>query len=86
MFTTIVILIYFRGSRMDFIPHTTYKARHSKFSQRIKSHHILLEPKTQTAYCYNHKSASSTWMKLLARVHNKERKFDSIVDSGKYYK
>ena len=77
---------FFRTSRWDYFSYPNYDAKDVQFSQTIHADHILLEPKSRSAYCYIHKVASSTWMKLFTNVHKESKRYQAIIYFGKYYK
>ena len=76
----------FSSSEWSYYQESTYQAKNTKFSQSIHPRNILLEPKSQTAYCFIHKVASSTWMKLFTNIHKDEKRFKAIIHFGQYYK
>jgi 3-mercaptopyruvate sulfurtransferase SseA len=48
---------------------------------------FLLDPeKTHTAYCFNHKVASTTWMALYARLDGDEEFLEEMKRTQLYYK
>ena len=77
---------FFRTSRWEFFSYPNYDAKDVKFSQTLHADHILLEPKSRSAYCYIHKVASSTWMKLFTNVHKESKRYQAIIHFGQYYK
>ena len=61
-------------------------ANSSSYDQYMTPRHILLEPKSRTAYCYIHKVASSTWMSFFTHLHKEEKRFKALIHFGKYYR
>ena len=78
--------LFFRTSAWDYFRYPNYNAKDDNFSQTIHPDHILLEPKSRTAYCYIHKVASSTWMKLFTHLHKESKRYQAIIHFGQYYK
>ena len=74
------------SSEWRYCQESTYQAKNTNFSQSMDPKNIILEPKSQTAYCFIHKAASSTWMKLFTNIHKDEKRFKAIIHFGQYYK
>ena len=88
----------FSTSGWKYYAHSTYNAKPGAktkivpkmvlrlLRRSIDPQNIILEPKSHTAYCFNHKVASTAWMRLFTKMHAEEKNFKSIVDSKAYYK
>ena len=84
--------IFSTSSGWKYSAHSTYIAkggRHSRWKallgHSIDPRHIILEPKSHTAYCFNCKAGSTTWMTLFTKMHAEEKKVKSIVDHPHKY-
>ena len=66
---------------------TTYFAVAEAYDQTVNKWSFLLEPeKTRSAYCFNHKAASTTWMSIFARLEGDEDFLEEMRRTQQYYK
>ncbi len=56
------------------------------YDQSEVSKSFLVEEKSKTIYCFNHKAASSMWMAAYVKLHGDENLTKEITDSEHYYK
>ena len=66
---------------------TTYVAVDELYDQTLGRSSFLLDAeKTRSAYCFNHKAASTTWMSIFARLEGDEDFLEEMRRTQQYYK
>ena len=65
---------------------TTYLAVDELYDQTVGKSFLLETEKTRSAYCFNHKAASTTWMSVFARLEGDEDFLEEMQKTQQYYK
>ena len=65
---------------------TTYLAVDEMYDQTVGKSFLLETEKTRSAYCFNHKAASTTWMSVFARLEGDEDFLEEMQRTQQYYK
>lgn len=63
-----------------------YFGNHSNYNQEVNRNSFLIEEKSKTVYCVNHKAGSTTWMAVLANVHGDQELLERMRVDNLYYK
>ena len=73
-----------RGAKRN--SNTTYIATNELYDQTLGKSFLLDAEKTRSAYCFNHKAASTTWMSIFARLEGDEDFLKEMRRTQQYYK
>ena len=73
-----------RGAKRN--TNTTYLAVDELYDQTVGKSFLLETEKTRSAYCFNHKAATTTWMSVFARLEGDEDFLEEMQRTQQYYK
>ena len=59
--------------------------KHTRYDQKIDTRYWMVDPKSRTSYCFNHKVASTTWMAVFAKLQGDEEFLKQAEEDGMYY-
>ena len=62
----------------------SHVGKHPRYSQKI-GRNWLVDPKSKSAYCFNHKAASTTWMAVFTKLYGDKEFLEQAEKSQMYY-